>query len=186
MSARATVAAVVAGALAVMAAGCGEDKKQIPRDDARGLEVVLRVAERQSEAGACSTLVRNTIPSLERRVRELPDRVDQDVRDSLTDGVSNLRNLAVAECTSQERKREKTETETTETETEPTTTEAPPQPEPEPEPDTNTDTETEPPPPDDGTEPPPDDGTEPPPDDGSGTGGVPPGQQKKLGKGKRK
>jgi hypothetical protein len=186
VTARATAAAVVAGALALAAAGCGEDKKQIPRDDARGLEVVLRTAERQSEAGACQTLVRNTIPSLERRVQALPARTDEDVVDSLTDGISNLRNLAVAECTSQER--DETDTETTETESEPTTTES--EPPPAPEPDTNTDpqTEPEPTPPDDGTEPPPDDGTDPPPDDGgNGSGGViPPGQEKKLGKGKRK
>jgi hypothetical protein len=175
--------AVAAGALALAAAGCGADKKQIPRSDSRGIQAVLRTAERQSEAGSCNTLIRDTIPSLERRVRALPDRTDEDVRDSLTDGISNLRNLAVAECTSQERDET---TETTET-TEPTTTEAPPPPDPEPDPSTEPHTEPEPPPADDGTEPPPDDGTEPPPpDDGNGTGGVPPGQQKKLGKGKKK
>ena len=121
-------------ALALPLAGCGADKKQIPREDARKLVVVLQAAQRQADAHACTT-VENTLQSLERRVEALPSSTDEDVRSSLRDGIENLRSLVAGDCS--QVKKEKPKTESTETTTsEPdTTTET--------NPDTNTDTTTD-------------------------------------------
>jgi hypothetical protein len=107
-------------ALALPLVGCGADKKQIPREDARKLVVVLQVAQRQADAHSCTT-VENTLQSLERRVEALPSSTDEDVRSSLRDGIENLRSLIAGDCS--QVKKEKPKTESTDTTTsEPTTT----------------------------------------------------------------
>jgi hypothetical protein len=170
---RTTLAVLAAVVLALPVAGCGKDKAQIPRSDARSLVAVLETVKRQTDAHSCTTVER-TIQSLERRTEALPSGVDEDVRSSLRDGIANLRELVAGECSQVEKKPETDSTDTstsepdTSTETQPdTSTET-----------TSPDTSTETTPPDTNTE------TTPPPTDTTPTtpsGGVPPGQQKKHG-----
>lgn len=177
---RTTAAVVTAAALALPVAGCGEDKKQIPRGDARRLEAVLKTVQRQTDAKSCRA-VEQTQASLERRVEALPSGVDGDVRSSLRDGVAHLRELVAGECTQAKKpKTESTETTTTEptTTTESntdTSTDTTTDTTTETNPDTNTDTTPQ-------TTP--DNGNTTPEGPPSGGAGVPPGQ-KKHKKGKR-
>ena len=140
-------------ALAALALpGCGgEDEPTIPQENADRLVDLLRQARVQAgDQDRCDKL-QDLVAQIRAEVDQLPDSVDRDTRRTLDDGVGNLEDDAREEC-------EQAETTPTETETTPTETETVP-----------TETETVPPP----TE------TVPPPAQEPGTGGVPPGQEKK-------
>jgi hypothetical protein len=165
-------------ALAVLAAGCGEDEPKIPRQDAADLRSDLLEAKRRLRPLRCDDLETKSFPKLERRAAELPE--GSDVRETLEEGLDHLRSLVEADCADRREEKE----ETTET-TEPDTTTAPPETTTTP-PETTapptTDTQpTTPTPPTTPTVPQPD------PDDGNGDGGgqgVPQGTVK-PGKGKK-
>ena len=161
-------AAVVAGAIA----GCGDEKPQIPSDEAREIVRRLQEADRRisEDPPVCGDLSEDTIPALESQVANLPEDVDPDIRETLDEGVSHLRDLLEAECSE---RREEPDTDTTD-ETEPPTTD-------ETQPPTTDETQ---PPTTDETQPPTTDETQPttPTTPDNGGGGVPPGQQKKKAK----
>jgi hypothetical protein len=115
---RATVA-VLAAAIALPAAGCGKDKPKIPQSDARDLVILMKAVQRQDKKKACDSVSR-TIAALQSRVETLPANTDPDIRASLRDGVTNLRNLVATDCATVKPKPK--ETTTTETQTEPSTT----------------------------------------------------------------
>jgi hypothetical protein len=126
MTPRRTTAIVLAAAAAAFPlAGCGKDKPKIPHSDARSLVALLRTVQRQADAHACTT-VKSTLSSLESRVETLPAKTDPDIRSSLRDGLSNLRELVASECTQTKRKPKETTSESTSEPTETQTTEAPP------------------------------------------------------------
>ena len=167
--ARAAVAALLTAAVVLPAAGCGKDKPKIPRSDSDALVALLREVERQDAKRACKTVSR-TIATLQSRVETLPARTDSDIRSTLRDGVTNLRNLVATDCATVKPKPKKPTT-TTETQTEPTTTTTePPTTTTTTTPSTNTGTTTtQPPPPSTQTQP-------------NTSGGSGPGAKKKAGK----
>jgi hypothetical protein len=125
-----TAAAIATAALvALPLAGCGKDKPKIPRSDARALVAVLDTVKRQTDAHAC-TAVQRTLASLDRRVQALPSRTDADIRSSLRDGIANLRELVLSDCSQVKQKPDTTTEETTTSEPDTST-------------DTNTDTTTD-------------------------------------------
>ncbi len=114
--------------VAAAAAGCGDDEgAQIPRDDARDIVRRLQEAQRRfdQDPPVCGDLSEDTIPALERQVADLPEDVDQDVRETLDDGVAHLRDLIEAECAARRDEPEDTDTDTTTTEETTTETEPP-------------------------------------------------------------
>lgn len=169
------VTGIAALTLALPLSGCGKDKPKIPRGHARTLVALLETTERQADAKSCVT-VKSTIASLQTRVANLPARTDSDVRDSLRDGIANLRSLVSAECSLEKPKPKKEDTGSTDTTdeatsdtTQETTTETT-------ETTTDTTTDTTPTTPTTNTTP-----TTPPP-----SGGSPSDQGKSNGKGKKK
>jgi hypothetical protein len=122
-------AVLVVTALTLPVAGCGKDKPGIPRTDATDLITLLRAVERQTAKKGCVTVAR-TISTLQARVETLPTNTDADVRATLRDGVTNLRNLVASECATVKPKPKKptttTETQTTEPPTTETQTTLPP------------------------------------------------------------
>jgi hypothetical protein len=134
--------------LALVFAGCGGggDEKTIPRDEAARLVELLQEAQvAAGDQDRCDRLLQ-LVPRIQAEVGDLPDSVDSDTRETLTDGVAQLADHAREECQDTETT-ETAPTTTTETETVPPPT---------------TETETEPPPTTE-TEPPPTTETEPPP-----------------------
>jgi hypothetical protein len=80
-------------------AGCGRDEgKPIPRNQARLLVIGLTTAQRQADSGSCGTLLKTTIPALEARAQKISTRVGTDVRQTIRDGISHLRDLAQQDC----------------------------------------------------------------------------------------
>ena len=141
-----TIAALAALALA----GCGgDDGGDIPKRPSERLRNSLAEVKSALQRDDCDAAARR-LSTVDARVEDLPDDVDDDVRQTIEDGVDELRGMVEAECVGR------------------------PEPEPEPEP------EEPPPDDDGGQEPPDDDGNGNggggPGNDG-GTG--PPGQQKK-------
>ena len=114
---------MLAAAIALPIAGCGKDEPKIPRSDARDLVILLRAVERQDAKRSCRVVSR-TIATLQSRVETLPANTDSDIRSTLRDGVTNLRNLVATDCATVKPKPKKPTT-TTETQTQPTTTSEP-------------------------------------------------------------
>ncbi len=83
-----------------MIAGCGEDEGDpIPARSARTIVERLNEVERRIDAGnACNDIREDSLPALEREVRRLPKRVDEEVRTTLDDGLGRLAELVEAEC----------------------------------------------------------------------------------------
>jgi outer membrane biosynthesis protein TonB len=150
-------------AACLVAAGCGSDEEgePIPANIAGQLQTRLDEIERRFEFGngACADIQNDSLPAVEDLLASVPENVDADVRQGLTDGFDRLFVLTEDQC------------EQTQTETEPE-----PTPEPEPVPTDTTETTTQPtetaPPPTETEEPPPvDTETAPAPDeDGEGEG----------------
>ena len=181
-----TTQAIAAVCAALALASCGKDEGEpIPAGQAARLDKLLDQVNRQSDAGNCVTLLKTTIPALERRAEQLPDDVGSDTKETITDGVAHLRDLAETDCAEkqQEELPDTTTDESTTSEstvTEPSTSESTDS-------TTTHSTETE---PSTSTESTPSTDTTPPgnPDTGNGgtppgVGGItPPGQEKKEGR----
>jgi outer membrane biosynthesis protein TonB len=137
-------------AACLVAAGCGSDEEgePIPANIAGQLQTRLAEVERRFEFGngACADIQNDSLPAVEDLLASIPENVDADVRQGLTEGFDRLFVLSEEQC-------EQTQTET-ETETEPAPAPEPVQTEP---------TETTPPPTE--TAPPPTETEEPPPVD---------------------
>lgn len=154
--------ALVAGSLA---AGCGSDDEgtPIPANIADQLQTRLDEIQRRFEFGngACADIENDSQPAVEELVASVPNDVDADVRQALTESFDRLFELTAEQCEQQQ----------TETPPEP---EPAPAPEPEPVP-TDTappeTTETEAPPQTETTPPPEQTETTPPPTQGEGGDG---------------
>jgi outer membrane biosynthesis protein TonB len=137
-------------AACLVAAGCGSDEEgePIPANIAGQLQTRLDEIDRRFEFGngACADIQNDSLPAVEELLASIPENVDADVRQGLTDGFERLFVLTEDQC------------EQTQTQTEPET-----EPEPEPEPVPTDTTETTPPPTE--TAPPPTETEEPPPVD---------------------
>jgi hypothetical protein len=96
---RRALATLGIAAAALPLAACGRDEgNPIPRAKADALVRVLGTAQRQAENGSCQTLLRDTIPSLKRRAEALDSGVGSDVRQTITDGIDRLEQLATDAC----------------------------------------------------------------------------------------
>jgi hypothetical protein len=128
--------------LGVVLAGCGGDRegKPLPAAQVQLLNSRLNEAERRladGSEGACKDILDDTQPEVGRIIDSLPDDVDADVRDALTESFDNLWNVVDDRCQeiADQSTPEPTKTEP-ETDTETDTTQT------EPETDTETDTTT--------------------------------------------
>jgi hypothetical protein len=131
----------------LVAAGCGSDDEGagIPADSAQQLQDRLDEIQRRFEfgGGACADIQNDSLPAVEDLINSLPEDVDADVRQALTDGFQRLFVLTDEQCEEPQTETEPepepepvpvptdtTETtappETTETIPPPTETEAPP------------------------------------------------------------
>jgi hypothetical protein len=146
---RFTALAACLAVLAVPLAGCGEEEPGIGKRDANELTRQLRKVQALSDDPQRCDDLAAAIVVVRAQVRDLPSRVDADVRESLSNGVRNLAASARAQCEdAQTTNTETTPTETTPTETvPPVTTETVPPP--------TTETTPPPPPPSTETTPPP-------------------------------
>jgi hypothetical protein len=118
---RSVVLALIPVAGIMVLAGCGGDggpDPSISREDAQTLFAQIQEIEDNVEVGSCIVASDRT-DQLISDIGELPDGVDEDVRQALDNGANNLR-LLLADPDQCER--EETTVETT-TEEEPTTTE---------------------------------------------------------------
>jgi hypothetical protein len=149
---------LLALAACLVAAGCGSDEEgePIPANIAGQLQTRLDEIDRRFQFGdgACADIQNDSLPAVEDLLASLPENVDADVRQGLTDGFDRLFVLTEDQC-------EQTQTET----------ETEPEPEPEPVPTDTTETsppptETTPPPTETEQPPPVDTETVPPPDEG--------------------
>lgn len=132
-------------AACLVAAGCGSDDEGegIPADSAEQLQDRLDEIQRRFEfgGGACADIQNDSLPAVEDLINSLPEDVDADVRQALTDGFERLFVLTDEQCEEPQTQTEPepapepvpvpTETteppETTETIPPPTETEAPPE-----------------------------------------------------------
>jgi hypothetical protein len=89
--------------LGVVLAGCGGDKegKPLPAAQVQLLNGRLDEAERRladGSEGACKDILDDTQPEVGRIIDSLPNDVDADVRDALTESFDNLWNLVDDRC----------------------------------------------------------------------------------------
>jgi outer membrane biosynthesis protein TonB len=164
----------IAALTALAVTGCGGDENGVPRGESDALRNALRQVKRDLEPLDCDQLSDVSVPAVEAQVQNLPDDVDADVRETIEDGVAELRNLVAQECA---------EANEPETDTQPETTPAPtPEPAPPPPPETTPEPPPEEPPPDEPDEEQPGEGN----GNGTGNGGAsgPGGGSNKRGKDK--
>jgi hypothetical protein len=119
--------------LGVVLAGCGGDKegKPLPAAQVQLLNGRLDETERRLDdgsEGACKDILDDTQPEVGRIIDSLPDDVDADVKDALTESFDNLWGLVDDRCQeiADQSQPEPTQTEPTQTQTtqtEPTQTE---------------------------------------------------------------
>jgi hypothetical protein len=110
---RPTALAVLA-ALALGIAGCGDDEgAQIPRDQAAELIANLQETMRRApdDRFVCGDLAQENLPQFDQQLAALPEDLDEDVRQTLEDGVGHLRGLIEDRCADQQREREQTQPE---------------------------------------------------------------------------
>ena len=151
MPVRRHLAALMAGALLAIPAGCGsseEEGEPLPRDAVAAIDARLDEVQRRYDEGtgndnrgACEDIEEDSYKAIEDTVDNLPEDVDEDIRDALEASLARLQELTREGCSNIEEK-QKPEPETTPTETVPeetvtetvpaetdtqeTTTEAPP------------------------------------------------------------
>jgi hypothetical protein len=121
---RAQILRLLALGACLVVAGCGsEEGEPIPAEQSQQLEDRLAEVERRvanGSAGACADILEDTEPAVEDILASLPEDVDPDVRDAVTQSFDRLFELISEQCV-EETPTDTTTTETTETET--TTTE---------------------------------------------------------------
>jgi predicted small lipoprotein YifL len=120
MTRRRLTALLVLVALAAPIAGCGKSGPKIPKRKAADIVALLQEVERRNSPLRCDDLKTQSIPELQQKVRALGN-VDKDIRDTLSEGIDNLRSLVAAECLAKQPKVKSPTTDTT-TQTQPTTT----------------------------------------------------------------
>lgn len=108
-------------AVAVPVAGCGKSGPKIPKQKAAEIVLRLQQAEGRNSPLRCNDLKQDTIPTLQQLVRSLPSKTDKDIRDTLSEGIDNLRNLVAAECSTKQPPKTPTVTQTTQTQPSTTT-----------------------------------------------------------------
>jgi hypothetical protein len=137
MTRRHTSKLALAGAIAVLAVGCGSDDegRPIPADIRQQLENRLDEAERRLEEGspgACNDITNDTEAAVNETLDQVPQDVDPDVRDALSAGFARLFELVSERCQELESEQPDTDTQTTEeppqtdTDTTPTDTDTTP------------------------------------------------------------
>ncbi|MEJ7717362.1 MAG: hypothetical protein WKF31_05120 [Thermoleophilaceae bacterium] len=109
---------MIAVTMALSACGQDVEPRGIPSRDAQYLVAQLDEAERRVSNRACLDARQGNLVRIERNVANLPDDVNQNVRDALSESVDNLGTLIEEKC----RERPKPEPEPTPTETTPTET----------------------------------------------------------------
>lgn len=119
MRSRLTALAACVTLAAMPLAGCGKKAPGIPRSDASELTSLLRTAQRQADDPQKCDALLSTTRELQSKVSKLSSSIDSDVRDSLTNGIRNLRASAQSQCA-------KTQTTPTTPETTPTVPTTPP------------------------------------------------------------
>jgi hypothetical protein len=111
-----TTQAIAAICAALALASCGKDEgAPIPQKNAARLESLLQQVQRQSDAGSCTTLINTTIPALENRANHLPGSVGSDTKETITDGIAHLRDLAETDCAEKQQNELPTTTQSTDT-----------------------------------------------------------------------
>jgi hypothetical protein len=117
-----TTQAIAAVCAALVLASCGKDEGEpIPQGRADRLDSLLQQVQRQSDAGSCTTLLDTTIPALEKQADALPESVGSDTKETISDGVAHLRDLAETDCAEKQQEELPTTDESTTT-SEPSTT----------------------------------------------------------------
>jgi hypothetical protein len=117
-----TTQAIAVVCAALMLASCGKDEGEpISQKRADRLDSLLQQVQRQSDAGSCTTLLDTTIPALEKQADALPESVGSDTKETITDGVAHLRDLAETDCADKQQN-DLTDTTESTTTSEPSTT----------------------------------------------------------------
>jgi hypothetical protein len=121
------LAALVLGAATALLVACGSDGR-IPSGDASSIKSALSRIETDYRAGRCQTAEQD-VEKVQNALLNLPNSVNDDLRNRLQSGIRNLRERVPATCGQAQTQTQETQPETTTTDT--TTTET-----------TTTDTET--------------------------------------------
>jgi hypothetical protein len=121
------LAALVLGAATALLVACGSDGR-IPSGDASSIKSALNRIETDYRAGRCQTAEQD-VEKVQNALLNLPNSVNDDLRNRLQSGIRNLRERVPATCGQAQTQTQETQPETTTTDT--TTTET-----------TTTDTET--------------------------------------------
>jgi hypothetical protein len=121
------LAALVLGAATALLVACGNDGR-IPSGDASSIKSALNRIETDYRAGRCQTAEQD-VEKVQNALLNLPNSVNDDLRNRLQSGIRNLRERVPATCGQAQTQTQETQPETTTTDT--TTTET-----------TTTDTET--------------------------------------------
>jgi hypothetical protein len=131
-----TFAALLCGALLLLP-GCGDDKKgkPIPAEQADSLIKNIQAADQYSADGRCAR-AQTKVRDAKFVLSQVPQSVDADVRQGISDGLNHMSSLIQNECerpqntqtatTPTETQTTVTETQTTPTETTPTETQTTP------------------------------------------------------------
>jgi hypothetical protein len=114
-----TFAALLCGALLLLP-GCGDDKKgkPIPAEQADSLIKNIQAADQYSADGRCAR-AQTKVRDAKFVLSQVPQSVDADVRQGISDGLNHMSSLIQNEC----ERPQNTQTETTPTETQTTVTE---------------------------------------------------------------
>lgn len=94
------LAAALACAILLAAAGCGGDDEGEPIPAALANEIATKVdlVETRVNRGSCGNLEAMSYPDIEERIKALPKDTDPDVRQALEDSIDRLKELAGGEC----------------------------------------------------------------------------------------
>jgi hypothetical protein len=88
----------LAVALGCAAAGCASDNATIPQSVSQDLTQNLDALNQGVSNHSCSDAQAKSLPRLEQEVRTLPQNVNPQVRQTLTDGTAHLQQLVAANC----------------------------------------------------------------------------------------
>ena len=113
------LAALVLGAATALLVACGGDGR-IPSGDASSIKSALNRIETDYRAGRCQTAEQD-VEKVQNALLNLPNSVNDDLRNRLQSGIRNLRERVPATCGQAQTQTQETQPETTTTDT--TTTE---------------------------------------------------------------